>query len=110
MHLYILAVHNCHIMISTNDLQIVTNALFLLPIFCQCKVFVLTNLYQPWLVKKLLKTFCISLPIGTNGKPLAAISKFPNAIGKLMIGKTFAANGEEITNAMINSDVLAVYW
>ena len=52
----------------------------------------------------------ISLPTGTNGKPLAAINKFPNAIGKLMIGKTFAAYGEEITNAMIDSDVLAVYW
>ena len=34
-------------------------------------------------------------------KSLVAISKFPNAIGKLMIGKTLATNGEEITNAMI---------
>ena len=52
----------------------------------------------------------ISLPIGTNSKPLAAIGKFHNAIGKLMIGKTLAANGEEITNAMIGNDALAIYW
>ena len=52
----------------------------------------------------------ISLPIGTNGKPLAAIGKFHSVIGKLMIGKTFATNGEEITNAMIGNDVLANYW
>ena len=51
----------------------------------------------------------ISLPIGTNGKPLAAIGKFPSAIGKLMIGKTLATNGEEITNAMIGNDELANY-
>ena len=30
------------------------------------------------------------MPIGTNGKPLAAIGKFPSAIGKLMIGKILA--------------------
>ena len=53
---------------------------------------------------------CKSLPIGTNCKPLAAIGKFPSAIGKLMIGKTLATNGEEITNAMISNDVLANYW
>ena len=52
----------------------------------------------------------ISLPIGTNDKPLAAIGKFSNAISKLMIGKTLATNGEEITNAMIGNDVLAIYW
>ena len=52
----------------------------------------------------------ILLPKGTNGKPLAAIGKFPSAIGKLMIGKTLATNGEEITNAMIANDVLANYW
>ena len=52
----------------------------------------------------------ISLPIGTNGKPLAAIGKFPSAIGKLMIGKTLATNWEEITNAMIGNDVLAICW
>ena len=52
---------------------------------------------------------CISLSIGTNGKPLEAISKFPNVIGKLMIDKTLAVNGEEITNAMIGNDVLAIY-
>ena len=52
----------------------------------------------------------ISLPIGTNCKPLAAMGKFPSAIGKLMIGKTLATNGEEITNAMIGNDVLANYW
>ena len=52
---------------------------------------------------------CKSLPIGTNCKPLAAIGKFPSAIGKLMIGKTLATNGEEITNAMISNDVLANY-
>ena len=32
----------------------------------------------------------ISLAVGTNGKPLEAIDKSPNAIGKLMIGKTLA--------------------
>ena len=52
----------------------------------------------------------ISLPIGTNGKPLAAIGKFLNAIGKFMIGKTLATNGEEITNAMIGNAVLTIYW
>ena len=69
--------------------------------------------------KKWKKTFhalckvdmpCISLPIGTNGNTLAAIGKFPNVIGKLMIGKTLAAIGKEITNAMIGNDVLAIYW
>ena len=44
-----------------------------------------------------------------NGKPLAAIGKFPSAIGKLMIGKTLATNGEKITNAVIGNDVLSNY-
>ena len=52
----------------------------------------------------------ISLPIGTNDKPLAAIGKFASAIGKLMMGKTLATNREEITNAMIGNNVLANYW
>ena len=52
----------------------------------------------------------ILLPIGTNGKALAAIGKFPSAIAKLAIGKTLAINGEKITNAMIGNDVLANYW
>ena len=47
--------------------------------------------------------------IGINSKPLAAIGKFPNAIDKLMICKTLATNGEEITNAMIGNAVLAIY-
>ena len=51
----------------------------------------------------------ISLPIGTNGKPMAAIGKFSNAIGELIIGKTLATNEEEITNAMIGIDILAIY-
>ena len=42
---------------------------------------------------------CILLPIGTFGKPLAAISKFSNNIGILMIGKTLTTNGKQITNA-----------
>ena len=46
----------------------------------------------------------ILLPTGTNGKPLAAIGKFPSAIGKLVIGKALA------TNAMIGNDELANYW
>ena len=50
-----------------------------------------------------------SLPIGTNGKPLAAIGKFLSTIGKLMIGETLATNGEEITNVMIGNDELANY-
>ena len=53
---------------------------------------------------------CISLPIGTNGKLLAAIGKFSVDIGKLMMGKTLVTNGEEITNAMIGRNVLAIYW
>ena len=53
---------------------------------------------------------CISLPVGTKGKPLAPIGKFPNAIGKLMIGKTLATNEQEITNAVVGNDVLAIYW
>ena len=47
--------------------------------------------------------------MGSNGKPLVAIGKFSIAIGKLMIGKTLAANREEITHAMIDNDVLAIY-
>ena len=38
------------------------------------------------------------------------IGKFSSAIGKLMIGKTLATIGEEITNVMIGNDVLANYW
>ena len=48
-------------------------------------------------------------PMGTNGKPLAAIGKFPSVIDKLMIGKTLATNGVEITNAMIGNDELVNY-
>ena len=51
----------------------------------------------------------ISLPIATNGKLSAAIGEFPTVIGKLMIGKTLATNGEKITNAMIGNDKLANY-
>ena len=51
----------------------------------------------------------ISLSIGTNGKPLAAIGKFFSVIGKLIIGKTLATNREEITNAMIGNDESANY-
>ena len=51
------------------------------------------------------------MQIGTNGKPLAAIAKSPNAIGKLMmVSKLTATNGEEITNAMIGNNILAIYW
>ena len=50
------------------------------------------------------------LPIGTNGRTLAAIGKFPIAIGKLIIFKMLITNGEEITNAMIGNDILAIYW
>ena len=50
----------------------------------------------------------MSLPIGINGKPLAAVGKFLNAIAKLIIGKTLATKGEEITNAMIGNDVLTI--
>ena len=57
-----------------------------------------------------LRASHISLPIRTNGKSLAAISKFSSAIDKLMIGKTLATNGEEITNVMIGNDVLGNYW
>ena len=57
-----------------------------------------------------LELSCVSLTIGTNGKPLAAIGEFPSATGKLMISKTLAAIVEEITNAMIGNDELAIYW
>ena len=50
------------------------------------------------------------MPIGTNVKPLAAIGKFPNTTDKLVIGKTLATNGEEINNAMIGNNVLAIHW
>ena len=53
---------------------------------------------------------CTLILVAIGTRTLAAIGKFPNAIGKLMIGKTLAANGEEITNAMIDNDVLAYYW
>ena len=49
------------------------------------------------------------MPTGTNGE-LLAIGKLPNAIGKLMIGKTLATNVEGITNVMIGNDVLAIHW
>ena len=51
----------------------------------------------------------ILLSIGTNGKPLAAIGKFPCVFGKLMIGKTLATNREEISKAIIGNDELANY-
>ena len=41
---------------------------------------------------------------------MTAIDKFPSVIGKLMIAKTLAGNGEEITNAMTGNDELANYW
>ena len=44
------------------------------------------------------------MPIGTNVKPLTAIGKFPNDIGKLFINKTLATSGKKITNAMIDED------
>ena len=47
----------------------------------------------------------IPLPVGTNGKPLTTMSKFPNATGKMMIGETLVSSGEGITNAMIGYDV-----
>ena len=52
---------------------------------------------------------CTRILVAIGTRTLAA-GKFPNAIGKLMIGKTLAANGEEITNAMIDNDVLTYYW
>ena len=52
----------------------------------------------------------ISLPIGTNRKPLATIDKFSNAVGKLLINKILATNEEKITNTMIGNDVLEIYW
>ena len=33
-----------------------------------------------------------------------------NGAGKLMIGKTFTTNKEEIINSMIRNDVLTFYW
>ena len=50
------------------------------------------------------------MPTETNRKPLAAIDKIPNAIGKLMMGKTLASSEEEITNVMVGNVVLAIHW
>ena len=61
-------------------------------------------------ITKMHTTTRISLPIGTNGKLLAAIEKFSHAIGKLMIGKILATNAEEIINAMIGNAAFAIYW
>ena len=36
MYLYILAVHNFHILISIDNLPIATNVFYLLVMFCQC--------------------------------------------------------------------------
>ena len=78
---------------------------------------VIGRVYHKTYISRLLPFCCLGLvptymplPIGTNGKPLAPIDKFRNAIGKLMIGKILATNGEEIINAMIGNDVLANYW
>ena len=38
----------------------------------------------------------ISLPIGTNGKALAAIGKFSSAIAKLTIGKNWLSMGRKL--------------
>ena len=51
---------------------------------------------------------CTRILVAIGTRTLAA-GKFPNAIGKLMIGKTLAANCKEVTNAMIDN-VLANYW
>ena len=53
---------------------------------------------------------CISLPKGTNCRPLVAVGKFPIVTAKLMIGKTLATNGVQITNAATGNDLLAIYW
>ena len=54
------------------------------------------------------KRSCILLSIESNGKPLAAIIKFPNAFGKLIIGTLLATNEGEVSNTMIGDDVLAI--
>ena len=51
---------------------------------------------------------CILLPIGTSGKTLESISKFPDGIAKSKTDKALVANGEESTNDMIGN-VLAIY-
>lgn len=43
---------------------------------------------------------CKSFP---NGKTLAAVVKFSKAIGKFMIGKFLATNGEKLTNPVIGN-------
>ena len=35
---------------------------------------------------------------------------FPMPLVKHVIGQTLATNNEEITNAVIGTDVLAIYW
>ena len=43
-----------------------------------------------------------SLSVKTNGKQLAAIGKFPNAIGKWVIDKTIASNVRLIDKLLVN--------
>ena len=54
----------------------------------------------PWLAH-------ISLLTGTNGKPLAAIGKFPSVVGKLMIGKILATKIKKIQFSIteINTEI-----
>ena len=39
---------------------------------------------------------CPYIIANINGKPLAAIGKFPSVIGKLMIGKALSTNGGKL--------------
>ena len=55
----------------------------------------------------------IPLPIGTNGKPLEAIDKFPSVIGKLMIGKTLLPMGRKLPMlrlVMMNWKITDNHW
>ena len=59
------------------------------------------NALHSYIISYVLKILpCISLPIGTNSKPLAAIYK----LSVLLVSST---NGEESANTMIGNDVLA---
>ena len=78
MHSHILKVHKCHILVSTNGLPILTNALSLLPMFFQYFVNVKENIcfYQfvPIMVSKnFVKNIrCISHLLVNSQQSLAA--------------------------------------
>ena len=64
------------------------------------KIFLYTVVRTILRMKIVVFSNCKSLP---NGKTLAPVEKFSNAIGKFMIGKFLATNGEKMTNPVIGN-------